>query len=163
MVDSGLFDDVYREQKFSFKIFLRSFVAAGAMAVFLLILIWVLEYFNPAGENFILTHLNLFLIYNWFFIVAFILIISIWDYLYKIFKTSKLRYFAPLFDAFGTFFAIWLIAVLLNALTLFLDPQNIANPFLKFLYDLFYSLPVLLFILILLVYYSKFFLMDRRY
>lgn len=163
MVDNKLFDEIYQEKKFSFKNFFRGFIAAGAMAVFLLILIWVLDYFNPAKENFILTHLNLFLVYNWFYIVIFILIISIWDYLYKIYKNSKLRYFAPLFDAIGTFFAIWLIAVLLNALTLFLDPQNSLIPFLKFLYDLIYSLPILVFVLLLLVFYSKFFLKDRKY
>ncbi len=163
MVDNNLFDEVYLDKKFSFKRVFQAIVAAGAMAIALLILIWILEYFNPTKENIVLFHLNEFFIYNWYFIAGFVLIIGIWDYLYKIFSTTKIRYFAPFFDALSTFFAVWIIAIILNGLRLFIETDNFLNIFLRFLYDLFYQQTILLFLLLILVFYSKFFLKDRYY
>lgn len=163
MNGSIFFDAVYSERQFSVKKFLRAFVAAGAMAIFLLLLMWVIEYFNPANENIILTKLNLFLVENWLFIVGFILIISVWEYLYGVFKTTKIRYLAPLLDAFGIFFALWLIAVILRGLILFVTADSPFIPVLRFLYDLVYSQPVLIFVFLILVFYSNFLLTDRNY
>ncbi|MDD3083643.1 MAG: hypothetical protein PHP82_01335 [Candidatus ainarchaeum sp.] len=133
------------------------------MAIFFLILIWVIEYFNPAGENIILNHLNLFLLNNWIIIVLFVLIMGVWDYLYRIFGNSRLRYFAPFFDSIGTFFAFWVIGIIFNGLRLFIESDNPLNIFLAFLHDLVYGQTVLLFLLILFALYSKFFLKNYNY
>lgn len=161
MVNSKFLDDFFNSKKFSFKKFLQPIVGAGVLAVFLLILIWIFDYLNSELNNFVIFHLHEFFVYNWFYIVGFVLIIGIWDYLYKTFKDSFLRYFAPLFDAFGIFFAIWIISVILNGLRIFIESESQLNLFFSFLHELFYSQPILLALLLILMYYSKFFLKDR--
>jgi hypothetical protein len=156
-----MFGDYYIE-KFSWKKFLHSFLAAFILAIFFFILIWVVGYFDPIGENIFLTHFNLFLVNNWFFIVGFVFVISIWDYLFGLFKKTKLRYINPFFESFSVFFGIWLISIVINGLKLFVEEGNELNLFLGFLNNLFYSQTLLLFVLILLIYYSKFFLKDNE-
>lgn len=163
MVIDKLFGEVYTSKKFKIKKFLRPIVAALAMAVALLILIWALGYFNQSGDNFILTNLNNFFINNWYFIAGFVLVIGVWDYLYGLYYKKPIRYLAPFFDALSAFFAIWLIAVILNGLRIFIEADNRLNIFLRFLHDLFYEQTILLGLLLILIYYSKFFLHDRNY
>jgi hypothetical protein len=163
VVDDKLFNEVYSVKKFNLKRFVRPIIAAFAMAVAMIILIWVFSYFNQGGENIILTHLELFFINNWYYIAGFVLVIGIWDYLYDVYEKTIIRYLAPSFDALSSFFAIWLISVILNGLRIFVNEGDQLNLFLKFLYDLFYQQTILLFVFLILVFYSKFFLNDRSY
>lgn len=161
MSEDNFLSDFFNSRKFSFKRFFQPIVASGVMAVFLLILIWVFEYLNADLDNFVIFHLHAFFVYNWFYIAGFVLIIGVWDYLYKTFKDSFLRYLSPIFDAFGVFFAIWIIGVILNGLRIFIESESQLHIFFSFLYDLFYSQTILLAILLVLIYYSKFFLKER--
>jgi len=156
-------EQAYSETKFSWKKFIQSFLPPIIFAFVILIMIWVFDYFNPVGENILLNYINTFFLNNWFTFIFFILIFSVWDYLFKIFYKSKLRYIAPIVSSLGAIFAIWIIALIFKGLSLLLEIENPFYLFFTFLYDLFYSQTILLFCLILLIYYSKFFLNDYKH
>jgi hypothetical protein len=93
-------------------------------------------------------------------IVAFVLLISLWDYLYSLYK-PKLVYINPLIDSIGVFFGFWLVASILYGLKFFVEPENVANLFLSVMHDIFYQLNILLFLLFLFVSYGKFLLQKK--
>ncbi len=153
-------DDYYSEKSFSWKKFFHAFISSAALAVALLITIWVINYFNAGLNQPVLAGINDFLIWNWWVLVAFVLLISLWDYFFKLYK-QKLRYVKPLIDAIGLIFGFWLVALILYGLKAFVDPADGINLFLNFMHDVFFQLHILLFLLFLFVSYAKFLLTDK--
>jgi hypothetical protein len=150
----------YYREEFNWKEFFHAFVSSAALAVALLISIWVIEYFNESLNLEILTKLAGFLETFWWVIVAFVLLISLWDYVYSLYK-PKLKYAKPLIDSIGLFFGFWLIASLFYGLTYFVEPGNVAILFLTIMHDVFYQLNILLFLLFLFISYGNFLLKTR--
>jgi hypothetical protein len=157
----NLIDDIYSKQKFSWKKFIQSFFPPIIMGIFIFIFIWVINYFDPLGENILLSSIIIFFENNWLLFILLILIFSVWDYLNKVFKKS-LRFIAPLINSISIMFAFWIIGLIFNGLKLFLEQDHFANVFLSFLHDLVYQQTLILFVLILLISYSKFFLKDYK-
>jgi hypothetical protein len=156
-----LIDNIYYKQKFSWKKFVQSFFPPIIIGVFIFILIWIINYFDPLGESILLSSIITFFENNWFFFILFILIFSVWDYINNVFKNS-LRFVAPLINSISIMFAFWIIGLIFNGLKLFLEQDHFANVFLSFLHDLVYQQTLILFVLILLINYSKFFLKDYK-
>jgi hypothetical protein len=148
------------EKSFSWKRFFHTFVSSAALAVTLLIAIWIIDYFNAGLQLEFLSKINGFLITFWWVLAAFVLLISLWDYLFTLFH-KKLKYFKPLIDAIGLIFGFWLVASILYGLTFFVQPESNIILFLTFMHDIFYQLNILLFLLFLLVSYAKFLLSDK--
>jgi hypothetical protein len=154
-------NDYYSEVSFSFKSFAHAFVSSAALAIMLLIVIWVINYFNYSIQMEVLSNLNLFLISNWYILVNFTLLISIWDYLYPLYK-RKLNYVKPLIDSIGLIFGFWLVAIFLYGLKVFVDPFNeVLHLALNFMHDVFFELNILLFLLFLFVSYAKFLIQKK--
>ena len=142
------------------EVFFQPIVSSAALAVAILILIWIINYFNEGLKLEVLTGISGFLTTFWWVIVAFVLLISMWDYLYSLYK-PKLIYINPLIDSIGLFFGFWLVASILYGLKFFIEPENVANLFLSIMHDIFYQLNILLFLLFLFISYGKFLLQKR--
>ena len=153
-------NEVITSQEFSFKKFAHAIVSSVAFAIALLVVMWIINYFNVTAQIEVLTSILDFLNAYWIVLVAFVLLISLWDYLYSVYK-SKLKYIKPAIDAIGILFGLWIIAIILYGLRVFTETTNPINVFLEFLHTIFYEQTLLLFLLFLFISYSKFFLKDR--
>lgn len=161
LVEINYFEESYLELKFSWKKFIQSFFPAIIIALIIFVLIWAGNYFDPLGENIFLTSFSSFLSNNWLVIILFILVLSVWEYIFKVFRKTKLRYIAPFFDSVGMFFGFWIIALIFYGLKLFIEATEL-HIFFSFLHDFFYDQTILLFCLIIIINYSNFFLKDRK-
>jgi hypothetical protein len=149
-----------KSRQFSFKGLAHALVATAAFAVFILILSWVIDYFNSAWQIEVLTNLNIFLVNNWIILVLMVLLFSVWEYLLPVFR-RRLRYVKPLIDAIGLMFGLWLVAVILKGLTIFVEEGSEFAITFNFLHEMFFGLFYWLFLLFLFVSYSKFFLKEK--
>ncbi len=150
----------FKKKELDFKKIGQILFSSAALAFAIFILIWIINYFVKEMPNLILSNILTFLNQNWPILVAFVLLIQLWEYLHFLYK-GWLKYLHPLMMSIELIFGIWLVVVILGGLTpLNLNPQ--VNVFLMFINDLFFTQFVVVSLLILFINYSKFFFYESK-
>lgn len=145
------------EDELDIKKIFQVVAASVALALAIFIAVWVIDYFNAVNEMVILTNISIFLKGYWPIITGFVFLISLWDYVYPIYR-DKLRYVKPVIEATSIMFGLWLVAIFLKGLMVIADVGEQAAPFLSFLHDLYFQQFVVLYLLFIFIGYSRFFL-----
>lgn len=152
--------DFGNKKELDFKRIMQIFFSSAAFAFAIFIAIWVLDYFVKQMPNVLVSNLLNFLNDNWPILVGFVLLIQLWEYLFKLYK-GWLKYIAPLMSSIELIFGFWLVVIFLAGLT----PLSISeqlNVFLKFANELFFSQFVVIALLILFVKYAQFFFYESK-
>ena len=157
---SSIVDDVMADSSFNWKRFAHAFVSTIALAIAIVLAIWIINYFNEFLKMEILTGITDFLVAYGVIIVGMVLLFSVWEYIYPLYKV-KLRYVKPLIDAIGLTFGLWIVSVILLGLTVFVGGYPELAPWLSFLNALVLEQFIYIFLLFLFVSYAKFLLNDR--
>jgi len=135
-------------------------VSTAALAFAIFLAIWIIDYFNKEINMIALTNLNTFLISSWPILVGFVLIIGLWDYLFRFFK-KWLKYAKPLVEGAELVFGLWLVVVFFDGIRIFnTNPQ--VDFFLKFPNELFFTQFIMVALLIIFIKYSQFFLAQKN-
>jgi hypothetical protein len=138
---------------------IASSVALG-LAIYLLT--WVLDYLNTSFSIAILSNVSVFLKGALYVFIVFVLLIGLWDYLFPKFE-EKLKYIKPLVDATSLMFGLWLVAIFFKGLTvLIVDSASQIVVILTLLQKLYFEQFAVLYILFILIAYSKMLFMDKK-
>jgi len=141
---------------------LQIVASSVALGLAIYLVTWVLDYLNTSFSIAVISNISLFLKDSWIIIVGFVFIISLWDYLYPMFK-EKLTYIKPIIDATSLMFGLWIVAVILKGLTaLLVDQAAQISILLNLLQKLYFEQFVVLYILFVLVAYSKLLWIDKK-
>lgn len=156
----GIDEEVNEYQKskeFSFGKVFQIIAATLALGLAIFLAIAILDYFGPSLQIPALININEFLKMYWFIIVGYVLLISLWDYFYELYK-KQLKYVKPIVDGTSLMFGLWIVVIFLKGLIVFLDPSSQTALFLNFPYDFYVQQFVILYLLFIFVGYSKLFL-----
>ena len=155
LVNSG------REKKeFDFKGLAYPLLRTIALAVAIFIAIWVLNYFAPMKVP-VMENLLVFLTNNWYYVVGFVLLVSVWEYVYPLYY-KQLKYGAPAIEAISLLFGFWLVAIFLWGMKVFTASSPEVSTMLQFIGDFFFALEIPIFILFLVVTYARFFMKEKE-
>ena len=150
----------FDQQKIDPKRIAQVIVSTAALAFAIFLAVWIIEYFNKEINMLALTNLNAFLSSSWPIIVGFVLVIGMWDYLFKFYK-KWLKYAKPLVEGAELIFGLWLVVVFFNGLRIF-NTNTQVDFFLKFPNELFFSQFIMVSLLIIFIKYSQFFIAQRE-
>lgn len=144
------------DNEFDLRRLFQIFAASAAMALALFVAVWVVDYFNVTAGLDLLTNLSTFIKSNWYIVVGFIFFISIWEYIYPMYS-KKLKYVKPIVDATSLMFGLWLVAIFLKGLAVFVEASSPPALFLGLLHDLYFTQFAVIYLLFIFVGYSKVF------
>jgi len=144
------------DNEFDLRRVFQVFAASAAMALALFVAVWVIDYFNVVAGIELLTNLSTFIKNNWYIVVGFIFFISIWEYIYPLYS-KKLKYVKPIVDATSIMFGLWLVAIFLKGLVVFVEAASQPALFLGLLHDLYFNQFAIIYLLFIFVGYSKVF------
>ena len=128
---------------------------AGALILFLTLVMLIGGELNQAWGFAWLTGLIEFLKVYLGVIAGFVVLISIWDYLYPFYRDKQAaKYTKPLMDSVGLTFGLWLVLEFVARLAYFV-PDPATSVFLTTGLDMFFKFFALIFVLILLINYGN--------
>ena len=125
-----------------------------AFACALFLLAWIVDYVNIVLDVLILTKVSFFLKNYWVSLTGFVLLAVVWDYVYPLYQ-KKLVYVKPIVNATLIMFGLWVIAILLKSLTEVMPMDAMAAFGLNLVYTLYYDQFVVIFLLFILIGYSR--------
>ena len=149
------------EYKPTAKGILHPVLKAAAFSIALILVMFIAEYYNSAlGVDWI-GGLVGFLKTYWAIISGFVLLVSVWDYLYPFYKDKNYaKYMKPLIDSVGLTFGLWLVVEFIAALAYFLPDAN-AIFLLGSFRDIFFIYFVWIFLLFMFINYARLFLEEK--
>ncbi len=150
----------YDDEDLDIKKVFQVIAASVALALAIFIAVWVIDYFNASNNMDILSNISLFLTTYWSVIVGFVFLISLWDYVYPIYR-KKLKYVKPIIEATSIMFGLWIVATFLKGLLVIVNVGDQAAPFLTLLHDLYFQQFAVLYLLFIFIGYSRFFLGNK--
>ncbi len=146
-----------RSKEFDIGKVFQILAATMALGLCIFLVIAATDYFNPNSQIPLLANLKEFLNTYWMIIVGFVLLISLWEYIYPLYS-KVLKYVKPIIDATSLMFGLWIVSVFLKGLIVFLDQNSQVAIFLNFPHNFFFQQFVVLYLLFTFVGYSKLFL-----
>jgi len=132
---------------------LHPIISTAALAIAIILVIFIGQYFNEVLNMLWLQALTDFLTTWWFVLIGFVLLVSVWDYIFPFYE-DKLQVVKPLIQTIGLVFGLWLVAEFVAALTLLVGEDFVLQSFRNIFFEFF----VWIFLLFLFIKYAQYLL-----
>jgi hypothetical protein len=154
--------DILNNYRPTAKGLLHPVLKAAAFSIGLVLVMFIAGYYNETLGLDWVSGLVAFLGQYWAIISGFVLLISVWDYLFPFFRDKNFaKYMKPLVDSTGVVFGLWLVVEFVAALAYFI-PDASAIQLLESFKEIFFIYFVWIFLLIIFVNYAKIMLDENR-